>query len=150
MFDLTGGDELTLVAVGVIFERYGAKLPRLFSSHQTSGMLWNGTGEAHPVPVPQLSIEETALLYGGAVDDSELYKLHTVATRFGGEGARAAILVTDPGAVSEGAPLSGRGLTISSAPSRGVQGPLRGQRHPGEHVCISKRRGAVLFHLRQR
>ncbi|MBQ1948099.1 MAG: DUF1887 family protein [Clostridia bacterium] len=70
VFDLTGGDELSLVAAGIIYERYREqKKIRLQRVSIKTNMVLDCEidGKSSKSPMPELSIEENILLYGGDV-----------------------------------------------------------------------------------
>lgn len=68
-FDLTGGNELCLVAAGVIFERYGNRQLNLHQYDIQSGQVFDCDGNNHVVSsvIPPLTVEQTILLHGGSI-----------------------------------------------------------------------------------
>lgn len=72
-FDLTGGDDLLLVAVGMVYERYRHQIPiRLhrFDLHTGKMLDCDGDGKISFSGIPQLSIRDHIALYNGAVVSS--------------------------------------------------------------------------------
>ena len=70
VFDLTGGEELSLVAAGIVYERYHDKknlrLQRVNIRNNTV-MDCEIDGVSEESPMPELTLEENILLYGGDI-----------------------------------------------------------------------------------
>ena len=78
LFDLTGGDDLTLVAMGILLERYRDRKPGLCRRQRDTGLLTDGAGDLLTREVPRLSIAQSVLLHGGAVrQEKEEYGTHS-------------------------------------------------------------------------
>lgn len=70
LFDLTGGEELFLVAMGMVFARYPEKNIRLHRFHIRNNVLsdCDQDGCANiSCPVPSLTVEENIRIYGGDI-----------------------------------------------------------------------------------
>ncbi len=69
VFDLTGGDELYLVASGIVFNKYPERKIELvrFNFHTGTVNDCDGNGEPEFKNMPTLSIEENVIAYGGRV-----------------------------------------------------------------------------------
>ena len=69
-FDITGGDETLLVALGIVFERYRGKNVQLHRFNIKSGTFYDvdSMSKAEKVCVePKLTVEEYVSLYGGEI-----------------------------------------------------------------------------------
>lgn len=71
-FDLTGGDELTLVAVGIIYERYSERRLQLHRYNIRTGKIHDTDADGFTVEknVPGITVEQNLILHGGAVISS--------------------------------------------------------------------------------
>ncbi len=69
VFDLTGGKDMALVAMGIVFERFREKNVQLQRFDFQGSQVTDCDGDGKPVyeGSPQLSVEETILLHGGKV-----------------------------------------------------------------------------------
>ena len=68
-FDLTGGDDMALVAVGIVYERHRDRGIRLHRCNVSAGRLYDVTEEGQTIcgRVPALTVEQNILLHGGSV-----------------------------------------------------------------------------------
>ncbi len=69
-FDLTGGDDIILVAMGIVYERYrGTKKVQMHRFNVNSGSSTDvdKDGIAPPSKAPNLTVEENIAIYGGAI-----------------------------------------------------------------------------------
>ena len=69
-FDLTGGEDLVLVAMGVVFERYrNTGKIQLHRFNVRTGMIYDcdSDGELPDVEQPKLTVKENIMLYGGSM-----------------------------------------------------------------------------------
>ncbi len=69
VFDLTGGRDLALVAMGIVWERYRNQGLRLQQFNIPQGTITNCTQDGTPIRhrKPALTVEESILLHGGMV-----------------------------------------------------------------------------------
>ena len=79
LFDLTGGDELYLVAAGMVFERYPEKV-KLHRFNVNNGKLSDSDADGQTLTTEpaQISVEENVKIYGGRViyDDEKPKTTH--------------------------------------------------------------------------
>lgn len=68
-FDLTGGEDLLLFAVGMLAERFHTKGVQLHRFNVRTGRVTDFDGDGQPVPlaVPALTVEDTITLHGGLI-----------------------------------------------------------------------------------
>ena len=80
LFDLTGGEDLALVAMGIVYEKYRhtgkIQMQRL---NVNSGVIYDcdGDGNLNVASTPTLSVEENIKLHGGVVRYSALDEVRT-------------------------------------------------------------------------
>ena len=70
VFDLTGGDELMLVAVGIVYYRYRDMDIQMHRFNLRSNVLYDCDKDGKDIPIdnlPELSVQENIRLYGGKV-----------------------------------------------------------------------------------
>lgn len=69
VFDVTGGEDLYLVAAGVVRERYSEKGVRIYRYNVTSGVMHDCvSGQAIALPrAPEISVDDNVRMYGGSV-----------------------------------------------------------------------------------
>ncbi len=72
-FDLTGGDDLCLVAAGIVYERFPEKKIQLHRYNVSSGKIYDcdGDGTVADGEVPSITVEQNVILHGGAVVTAE-------------------------------------------------------------------------------
>lgn len=72
VFDLTGGSELYLVAVGIVFEKRKDKKIHLSRFNIPNGTVQDLDGDGRPefLKLPALTVDENVRLYGGKVKDT--------------------------------------------------------------------------------
>ncbi len=69
VFDMTGGKDMALVAMGIVYERFRQQNVQLQRFRFSDGSVIDCDGDGKPVyeGSPQLSVEETIFLHGGKV-----------------------------------------------------------------------------------
>lgn len=72
-FDLGGGDDLAMVAMGIVFERFRKEGIQLHQYNLRTGKVYDcdGDKEFPSADIPPLSVEETIILHGGCVVKAE-------------------------------------------------------------------------------
>ena len=73
VFDVTGGDELMLLALGILFERYSHRDLQIhrFNLHSNAVCDCDKDGNTVFREMPALTVEENIRIYGGDVDEKE-------------------------------------------------------------------------------
>ncbi|MBQ3403812.1 MAG: DUF1887 family protein [Oscillospiraceae bacterium] len=84
IFDLTGGDDLVLFAMGMVYERFKDRGVRVHKFNVRSGTVAEHQfgGRETEAPAPMLTVEENILLHGGKVVTLEDRKDGTVSWDF--------------------------------------------------------------------
>lgn len=79
-FDLTGGDDLCLVAAGIVYERFPEKKIQLHRYNVTSGKVYDcdGDGVVASGEIPSITVEQNIILHGGSVITAEQKKDGTI------------------------------------------------------------------------
>lgn len=70
VFDLTGGEELYLVATGIVFERFKHKNIQMHRFNIKKGTVVDGDGDGNTIlteDAPKLTVEENIRIWGGGV-----------------------------------------------------------------------------------
>lgn len=89
-FDLTGGDDLSMVAIGVIYERYRAQGVELHQYNIRTGTIYDCdlNGKTASGTIPALTVEQNIILHGGCIVSSELRESGTFDWSFDAEFTR--------------------------------------------------------------
>lgn len=69
-FDLTGGEDLVLVAMGIVFEKYrNSQKIQMHRFNIRTGMIYDcdGDGQLPNVEQPKLTVKDNIMLYGGTI-----------------------------------------------------------------------------------
>ena len=68
-FDLTGGDELAMAAIGIIYERFGGKGIKLHQYNIKTGAVYDCDmdGRVFSSEIPSLTVEQNIILHGGSI-----------------------------------------------------------------------------------
>lgn len=71
-FDLAGGDDLTMVAIGVVYERYRAQGVELHQYNIRNGNIYDCdlNGKTASGIIPNLTVEQNIILHGGCIVSS--------------------------------------------------------------------------------
>ncbi len=72
IFDLTGGEDLVLVAMGIVFEKYRQKQPGKIKMHSFNikkGTIYDcdSDGDVPEIEQPKLTVKNNIILYGGTI-----------------------------------------------------------------------------------
>ena len=77
VFDLTGGEDLYLVAIGIVFEHYRDMELQMHRFNVRSNILYDCDCDGITLaehPAPTLTVEENVQLYGGDIRYGEMYR----------------------------------------------------------------------------
>ena len=68
-FDLTGGDELAMVAIGIVYERHKDKGIKLHQYNIRTGVVYDCDmdGRVFSSEIPSLTVEQNIILHGGSI-----------------------------------------------------------------------------------
>ncbi len=83
-FDLTGGDSLSMVAVGIVYERFREQGLELHQYNIRNGNLYDCDldGVAANSHIPNLTVEQNIILHGGCIVSSDQRECGTYPWRF--------------------------------------------------------------------
>ncbi len=104
VFDLTGGDDLTLVAMGIVYEKYPQKNIKMQRFNIEDGQVTDCDNDGCVIynGMPKISVGENILLHGGAVRFSDDHKKGTYKWNYTPEflkdiGIMWSLCAADPG-----------------------------------------------------
>lgn len=83
-FDLTGGDDLSMTAIGIIYERYRNRGIELHQYNIRTGAVYDCdlNGQTVSGKIPSLTVEQNIILHGGSIVSDELRENGTYAWNF--------------------------------------------------------------------
>ena len=74
VFDITGGDEMYLLALGIVFEKNPNRNIQIHKFNLRNNMIYDCDKDGETVfrDAPKLTVEENIRIYGGFVGENEL------------------------------------------------------------------------------